>query len=382
MGGSSGQTQTQSVKYPPEMKGFVKNYFNTANKAFQGGVGLAPPPVIGFSGYTTDAMKGMSQLANNNRYSDQVMGGMTDIFRSGGMAPGTGQSMNVLGRIANGDAKINTGEAYANLAGQYGNVGNNAMDPTASQQNLQRMAAGKLIDSNPYVDQMVGMATQSAGNQAKMSAAMAGRGGSGIAAERLGYGVAGAETELRNANYEAERARQLQANQMLDEAGFNQIQAKLSALAGKGEAIGGQTNVQGTNIANKANAAVQGANIANQGYQNMLAGGALAPQLNNMQFSDFQRLMGLGGMEEAKAQQLAEQRYYQQNAPLHQLGMYSSILSGGSPYTGRTITQGGGSPLMGAMGGAMGGGVLGNMLFPGIGGAIGAGLGGLGGFFM
>jgi hypothetical protein len=90
---------------------------------------------------------------------------------------------------------------------------------SASEANLQDTASGKyLTGSNPYLDELIAKSTRDASNQVASRFAASGRYGSGNFATALADTTGRIATEARAADYEQERARQMQANQQIDAA--------------------------------------------------------------------------------------------------------------------------------------------------------------------
>lgn len=91
MGESSSTTQQQ---YPPFVKGFGKDLFKDANKAFnQGPYYYKGSTVTPMSNQTTNALTGMSGLANANMGSNGMGGNLQQIMSNGGFNQGQLDSM-------------------------------------------------------------------------------------------------------------------------------------------------------------------------------------------------------------------------------------------------------------------------------------------------
>lgn len=220
----------------------------------------------------------------------------------------------------------------------------------AQQQNLNTIG-GQYLNSNPYLNDMYQSATQPLVSQFRNAVApslasqfsSAGRFGSGAhqqaltsAEQPLAQGLASAASSIYGGNYENERARQ------------------------------------------------QAATMA-------------APSLAQADYTNLDKLMGIGQYRQQTAQDLINaniQRYnYGQNQPLDKLQALNALLQGGQAYgtkTGETQTSTNRNPFTGALGGAsaaMGlgnliGGITGSTGFGAIGGPIGLGIGALlGGLF-
>lgn len=111
--------------------------------------------------------------------------------------------------------------------------------------------------------------------------------------------------------------------------------------------------------------------------ERMLRASLAGPAMAEADYGDIERLMGVGGMQEAKAgealQDAMRRWQFQQQAPYTQIGAQAPIIGGTS--FGQTMTQPtqGMSPLAGGLGGGM----LGYQLAPmmGLGGPMGAAAG-------
>ena len=125
-----------------------------------------------------------------------------------------------------------------------------------------------------------------------------------------------------------------------------------------------------------------GGRLYNQERTHQLNATQLAPQLAGQDYIDANALLGVGAQREGLGQQYVQDQLarwnYAQQQPWQNLQNYSGLVTGMGGMGGQTsMTQPGAqsNPIGSAMGGAL----LGNMLFPGVGGLIGGGL--LGGLF-
>jgi hypothetical protein len=182
---------------------------------------------------------------------------------------------------------------------------------------------GDYLNSNPYLMQALAPGADAIKTRSDMSAAGAGRYGSGAAAKVTADSLSNYYSNALMQNYENERGRQMQS-------------------------VG------------------------------------MAPAIDPMRYADAQRLMGVGSAYEGKSQQALDDAMQRWNAyearPWEQLGRLNSILTGAGALGGTQTTQApGASPIAGILGGGMAGGSilggLGNAGMFGAGGAL-AGLGG------
>lgn len=135
-----------------------------------------------------------------------------------------------------------------------------------------------------------------------------------------------------------------------------------------------------------------GAKMANENYQVAQAAGlkalGLAPQVQQMGTLPGQLIGSVGSLEDTQAQALEDYRanaaMWEINAPWAPLQNYANIVFGGSnPGTSSTSTGGGykSNPFASGIGLAAQGAMLGSMVMPGVGTAVGAGAGLLAGLF-
>ncbi|SPA24583.1 conserved hypothetical protein [Cupriavidus taiwanensis] len=126
-----------------------------------------------------------------------------------------------------------------------------------------------------------------------------------------------------------------------------------------------------------------------QGQANQLNAAQLAPMLASQDYRDAQALLGIGDIQRENDQSQLNDAYTRWqnmvNAPYQQLETLSNGIMGatGGGMARNTTAANPYQPnrTAGAIGGAMSGAALGSMVMPGIGTAVGAGLGLLGGMF-
>jgi hypothetical protein len=165
---------------------------------------------------------------------------------------------------------------------------------------------GDYLNSNPYLMQALAPGADAIKTRSDMSAAGAGRYGSGAAAKVTADSLSNYYSNALMQNYENERGRQMQS-------------------------VG------------------------------------MAPAIDPMRYADAQRLMGVGSAYEGKTQQALDDAMQRWNAyearPWEQLGRLNSILTGAGALGGTQTTQApGASPAAGILGGGMAGaGILGSM---------------------
>lgn len=176
---------------------------------------------------------------------------------------------------------------------------------------------GDYLNSNPYLMASLNKGADEIALRSNMSAAGAGRYGSGAAAKTTADSLSNYYNQGLMQNYENERGRQMQS-------------------------------------------------------------AALAPTIEQLRYAPAQALMGVGSAYEGKTQQALDDAINRWNAyqsrPWEQLGRANSILTGSGALGGTQTTQApGASPLAGILGGGM----VGSSILGGLGGTAALGTGGL-----
>ena len=313
------------------------------------------------------------------------------------------------GDIAQGVAGAGTGPAGALFA------------PTAT---------GQFLNSNPYLDQTYDAASRAMvrsfndivtpGMAAQWEAAGGISPGGGLeqnqydfAQENLTQGLGDLAAGIYGPAYESERNRMLQASGALQgafegnlgrqlQAGGLLGQLQLGGASGLGglfsgeraEQLGAAAGLAGL-MSGEQQQQLQAASGIGDLYsderQQQLASLSAVPSLAASDYYDLQQLAGVGASrEDLFARQLQDEinRYnfgqqFTDQGRLEQFAPYFQSYGGGTT-TGTTTALGPGAqgnPFMGALGGAGTGAYLGTQIFPGWGTAIGAGAGGLLGYF-
>lgn len=216
--------------------------------------------------------------------------------------------------------------------------------------------------NNPYLRGLFDQGASQVSDAVNANFARSGRYASGAHSGTLGREIGNLYNNIYAPAYEAERNRGLTADQTL------------GSLWDSG-----------------ANRTLEGINLAggmwSQGNQDAARAAALQPSLWSYGMQPGQALLDVGGMYEGLAGDYLNadrERYdYNANAPWDYLQRYAGMMSGLPDFSGSTqSTRGPGTNrMMSGLGGAMSGFSMGNMLFPGMGGMIGGGLGLLGGLF-
>lgn len=289
--------------------------------------------------------------------SEQALGLMAARGLSG--TPGTG----AFGDYLNSAFR----QGQIGLGGTANTIGAAQSGIMPGMNQLAATAGGGYLGRNPFLDAQFGQAAgqltdafgQAAG-QSHLAFSGAGRSGSGAHLDAIGRqqdslsrGLGTLGANLYGGAYEAERGRQLQAG-----LGLQQGALQAGGLAG---------------------------NIFDSIDQSRARAGALLPSLQQVQYGDLDRLLGVGQAVEGKAgqyQQSDQDRFnYYRDQPWQQLQRFGSLLQGG-PYgqSGTTTTDAAGNPIGQALGGGLAGAGIGSAFGP-WGTAIGGGVGLLAGLF-
>lgn len=300
------------------------------------------------------------------------------------------------------------GQAAANpYAGQLAQLAAMAQVPDYGMNSLQNTASGMYLNSNPYLDEMFGSASDAVSRAYQTATAPttasnfsgAGRYGSGAYAnsvsqnqQDLGSTLGNLSANIYGGNYQAERARQDAASQALSSliAQNYGLQGNFLNQAGQQYLAGLDQAAQDTGAAGQLSLASLGAqqralDTMQGGYQSgnqqQLQALQLFPSLMQAQYSPAQAMIqagqGLTGLEQQVLAD-AEKRFYgQQQAPWTNLNQYMNAI--GQPTTGSNSQT---SPLLGPnpMSSALSTGTSALGLFNGLNSAFGGG-GGIGSMF-
>jgi hypothetical protein len=192
----------------------------------------------------------------------------------------------------------------------YGNVTQNASQPTSSATNLAGMATGADAGKDPYMMQMLQDNANLIGNRVASQMSGAGRLGSFGYGDQMARSIMAANAPILSNAYNSDKNRQLSASGQID-------QSNNAANAMQLGAAQGQTG------------------LLNAGQQNAAQWASMMPQLQNMAYQPGQQLMGVGQYQQAYNQQNIDaqrQLFEQQQAmPWTQLARYSGAVSGLSP---------------------------------------------------
>lgn len=424
MGSRGSSTQTTNTTPWPGQQPYLSDIFQQAQGQYQAGgpqyyplqtvAPFSPQTEMGLDLSTQRALSGDPSQQAFQQYLTGTLGG-GNIDPSQIAAGGFGAMQNLgpaAGYLQQAGQPINFGTA-GQMAGVGGDIGlgqaaqffdqpsalPSALPGAAGQ--LGATAGGQYLGSNPYLDQLydtaAGRVTESfqedvlPGIAAQFGAA--GRTGSGAQALTTGRAagdvaqeLSGLAADIYAPAYEAERGRQLQAAGQLgqlglgaDQLGLGQARAAAD-LYGQGlqsdiarRQLAGDIYTGGLGRQLQAGQALGqlgmgglealGGLYSDIGQQQFRAG-SLTPTLQQMQYADIDRLMGVGGTIEDQAQRLIDadraRWEYGQQLPQNMLQNYANIIYGLPGSYGQTAsTTPGGSRLTGAAGGALSGAALG-----------------------
>lgn len=287
--------------------------------------------------------------------------GFADMRSSGTMVnPATAGA----GRIASGAAP-----GYSDIyAG--GRAGNPAM------QHLASGARGDYLDSNPWLDQTVGRTLSDVEDRVNARFTSSGRYGSRAHAGALADSLGDTSARMRQAAYESERGRQLQAQQALGTLGESAAQRRMAAGSealgrmAQGTQLQGQLGESAADRLYRAGAGtldaqmrggqlargayeqdaanrLTGASLTGQGYASdqdrALSASRLSPWLAQQDYFDLDKMAELGQFKMGHNQQVLNdqrQAWQEENfAPYDQLTRYFGYGGGVGGGAGQTTTE-------------------------------------------
>lgn len=265
-------------------------------------------------------------------------------------APGLQQAQNAMGQAMSGWNPAMPMAAGAAQGSLYGNPAN---------QQLQGFGGA----SNPHLDGLWNQGAEKVANAVNGNFMQAGRFGPNAGhTGALTEGLGNLYSQIYAPAYESERNRGLSAAQTMGGLYDSGANRTLQGIGLFGDMYG-------------------------QGQDNAARAAGMLPGLYQYGQMPGQSMLDIGGMYEGQAQNMIDAdmaRYnYAGNAPWQYLQQYAQMMGGLPDFSGSAQTQSGPgrNRVMSGMGGAMAGFQLGNMVFPGMGGLVGGGLGALGGIF-
>lgn len=395
------------------------------------------PRTLDYSGDTRDAMRMIEGAARSGTDLDRnAVGLFENVLGSGGVTNRMAQAADPLRDISRGwnnigespymqamRASMGPSWSEQNLRGiASGNQGigtgrqedvyREAMGPSDTQGFLRRTMEGQYLDGSPYLMQSLKRGADDIQKRINASASASGRYGSGMHTDVMVDSLGDFYRPAIEANYQAERGRQMGAAGQLDANRASNLGLGLQAANARSSlqgqnianrmgaagqmdtgnmqrlqaqlgAAGGLAGVQGANITNQANAARSLTDMYGQGLDRSANYAQLAPGVDAMRYADASRLAQVGQSQEAKDYEQLQARmqaWNENNMADYNAAARTAAILGGAGSFG-TTTAPGPNPVLSGLGGAMGGAGLAGMMGM-TGGTAGllALLGGLGGF--
>jgi hypothetical protein len=365
MSGRKGSTATQQQQLPDFLQPYAPYYA-------QAGAELAsmpyqPYPYQRVAPFSQDQLSGMDAARN-------VAGQQSPLFGQAGgtanslMQGSTGAQMGTLANFMGGYSGMNDPSAQfmsQTMGGQF--LNNNQ----PYSQRLDATSRGDYLDpaSNPYLQQTYDLAANrmadayAKGTGASTNAAFGKALSFGGSAHQevtegnnraFGDSLGNLANQVFGGNFQAERARQMQATGMLGQD-FQTERARQMAAAG-------------SDLAQQMQGAQAYGNFYDANQARRLQAAQLAPNIANMEqqygLNSANALMGIGGMQQNLGQQYMNADYQQfmdaRNYPYQQFDVFGSLFN---PNLGRTSTtmQPGVGAVQGGLSGLLGGYALNQM---------------------
>jgi hypothetical protein len=269
MGGQTNADKASSTGKNGETPDWAKlgtDAYNNQNDMLRAAPITAINQILG-SGGMSGPMSQVSDALTNSTGTNATRDEAAGIFRS----------------LSNGEANIDT----SNFQSIYDKAG----QPGAAEKYLTGTAEGQYLNANPYIDDIISKGASDVATQTNNMFASSGRYGSGANQSVLADSITSQGNQLRNANYQSERDRMMQAGGALEAAQNAGLSQQYGAAQGIAGAHGTNAQLQQAGAtglgslgqqeySNKSNDMLAGANISNQGIGNIF--NALG-QLSNVQ---------------------------------------------------------------------------------------------------
>lgn len=288
----------------------------------------------------------------NSLFQTAPLAVANQTFAQGGVGSAGQNAINQLTQGGGSNDWMNTAAMYAANPGQvdtsyFNTVYNKAGQPGAADQYLTGTAQGQYLNGSPYLDEIISKGAGDIATQTNQMFAAGGRYGSGANQGVLSDSIGSMANELRNANYQAERDRQIGAANSLEAA----QQGRLGLQSG---AASGMAGAQGQNTANyltgasqlgalgqnKFNNLTAAAGLENTGFQNMLG---MLGQLPNIQtnktYDALQQMMVGGQFDETAQAQLNDLINQWSQTDMQDWSALGGLLSAGLGSAGSYGTQ-------------------------------------------
>lgn len=268
------------------------------NKSTSSGTGGSLPAwaTPGTSAYNT----------NNTALQTAPMGVATQTFNQGGIGNAGNTAINGL----------------QGIAGQYQDMYKNAGQGGAAEQYLTSTAKGDYLNGSPYLEDIISKGASDTAGQVNNMFASGGRYGSVANQGALADSVTAQGNQLRNANYQTERDRQLAAGSALESAQQGRFGIQGNALSG---AAGAQTGAAG---------------LENQGFQNMLGMISQLPTIQGNKTYDAQQQQAVGGQIDSRTQEALNQAIQQwSQGDMEDWARLGGLITAGTGSAGSYGTQ-------------------------------------------
>lgn len=304
---------------------------NAAQHLMARDIGYKPYEGPNYAPFSQNSLNAMAGIRNTAMQGNNAIGSansfLGDMTSNGGMSQGLLGAMQPMSGIANGQKAIGTG----NFQGIYDQAGG----PSASEQYLTDMASGKYQNGNPWLMESLQKGAEQIALRSNTAAAGSGRYGSAGAAAGTAGMLGDFYSKPLAAAYESDQNRRLQAAGQIDQARM----AGLSAQLGAAQGVAG---AEGANIQNQLNASNLQSGFYSQGLNRGISAAQLAPGLNEARYADWNKMLGVGQMEEGKAQQAIDNAISVWNAkqarPWEQLMRMNAIVNGQGQFGGTQIS--------------------------------------------
>lgn len=301
---------------------------------------------------TSAALTPGTQAYNNMNtlLSTLPMQTVVNMMQQGGLTPEMTTVMNnLLNSTGANDWMTNAANLFSQLgtgqaAQDFQNVYTNAGQPGAAQQNLSNMAAGGMINNNPYLNDIVSQAEQDASTNVNQMFAAGGRYGSGMDQGTVGQAVANVNNQLRSDQLNKDLANMLSSNQLISGEQIGRLGLQNTAAGGLGTLqTAGATGLGGLGqnaMSNWLQAQGGAAQIGNAGQQNILSAMGLLPTVQNNKVFDANQQTQVGATIDAKTQQQITDLVKQwQSGDMEAWQKLGGLLSAASGSAGNYGTQ-------------------------------------------
>lgn len=398
MGSSGGSTTVQKADPWSGQQPYLKEVFAEAQRLYQGGQ-LAPgyypgQTVAPQSDWTKQALQMQAERATQGSPSVESAQKAMDAVSSG-QVQASNAGVDFLNHFTKADS-LNQNAGYAalgNAAGQAlsGNAGLAAMQALAAQDvnagNTGLAALQQMTSAvNPYSAALYDDAAGQAAARIDSGFSSVGRYGSGAHENARADALGDIYSQMFSKAYDNQLVAAQSASQqynagMAQNAANAQAAGQLynAALGTQLSAAQNMADIQQQDWAQKLSAAQNAGALQNSGVAQQISAAQVAQQLANQRYADAAALSEAGAAQDAYDQQRInaeiERWNHAQQSPLEALYNYNQLIQGN--YGSTKTTTGQQNTASSVLGGAASGAALGTTLMPGIGTAVGAGIGGL-----